>query len=139
MERQLFLDDERKPYDCTWQVVRSYDAFVADIEANGTPTAISFDHDLCFEHYPFNETNPVADKIPYEKYKEKTGYHAVQWLIATGRIKDVQHAIVHTMNPIGRTNMLTLLVRAGVRRIHCVKWQNGQAWLIPVKAYYKEA
>lgn len=59
----LFLDDIRLPIDClafikrskidtqiylndTWEIVRSYDEFVAWIERHGLPDFISFDHDL---------------------------------------------------------------------------------------------
>lgn len=56
--------------------VRNYYDFVAWIKIVGMPAFISFDHDLAFEHYPFSDPNPTVTEIPYDSYKEKTGYHA---------------------------------------------------------------
>jgi hypothetical protein len=120
---KLFLDDERKPYDSSWTVVKSYDAFVRHVEENGTPESVSFDHDLSFEHYPFGEQNP-GDKIPYDSYKEKTGYHAAKWLVDTGRMEAVAFGYVHTMNLVGRFNILRLLWAARVPHIRIVTWQG---------------
>src|SRR5260370_10100302 len=86
--RKLFLDDIRKPPDSTWDVVRSYDAFVAYIETNGVPDIISFDHDLAFEHYPLNDSNlgysQPPKEIPYDRYTEKTVYDCAKWLCENG-------------------------------------------------------
>jgi hypothetical protein len=110
--RKLFLDDVRNPPDSTWEVVRSYNAFVDYINTNGVPDLISFDHDLSFEHYPFGEVNPNT-KIPYETYKEKTGYDCAKWLIENKHLPT--HCVVHSMNPVGKENILFLL-RAAYKR-----------------------
>lgn len=110
--RKLFLDDIRKPPDQTWDVVRSYTQFVAYIEANGVPDVISFDHDLAFEHYPLTEENPDPQKIPYEKYAEKTGYDCAKWLIESGY--EVKRWMVHSMNVKGAENIRFVLSKAGM-------------------------
>lgn len=101
--KKLFLDDMRKAPDNTWDVVRSYDEFTQYIEKNGVPDIISFDHDLGLEHYPIFEENPSAMTIPYETYKEKTGYHCAQWLIQRGILPSKY--FVHSMNPVGKKNI----------------------------------
>jgi hypothetical protein len=118
MSYNLFLDDERKPRDVQWvklpliewTIVRNYDEFVDIITKKGLPTFISFDHDLAFEHYPFHEKNPTL-RIPYESYKEKTGYHCAYWLInfCLEKKLDLPRFAVHSMNPIGRENIEKLL------------------------------
>lgn len=110
--RKLFLDDVRKPPDATWDVVRSYEQFVAYIEANGVPEVISFDHDLADQHYLIDEENPDSGKIPYEKYAEKTGYDCAKWLVENGY--EVKRWMVHSMNPGGAANIRFALSKAGM-------------------------
>jgi hypothetical protein len=70
--RKLFVDDIRNPPTISgWEVVRSYDAFVAWIEMYGMPYQLSLDHDLAYEHYPLAEENPQTYDIPYDSDKEK--------------------------------------------------------------------
>jgi hypothetical protein len=116
MSYNLFLDDVRKPTYLGdlkhYEVARNYNEFVQIIKEKGLPNFISFDHDLGFEHYPLGEQNPTL-VIPYDTYKEKTGYHAAQWLIS--------HCIdnnlplpkwqCHSMNVVGRANIKQLLTR----------------------------
>lgn len=109
--KKLFLDDIRKPYDQTWDLVRSYDEFVAYIEKNGCPDVISFDHDLAEEHYPFNGEYPDPTQINYYAYRNKTGYHCAQWLIEKGIFPKL--AIVHSQNGVGAQNIHFIL------RKHC--------------------
>jgi len=110
--KKLFLDDVRKPYDPTWDVVRTYDAFVAYVNEHGCPDVVSFDHDLAFDHYPIGEqiseyrTLDEARKINYDAYEEKTGYHAAKWMIESGHIPAV--VIVHSMNIAGTENIVAL-------------------------------
>lgn len=110
--KKLFLDDLRKAPDSTWEVVRSYKAFVEYIEKNGVPDIISFDHDLSFEHYPFGEEYPTAD-IPYGKYVERTGYDCAKWLIDRGTLP--KKYFVHSMNPVGKQN-IEFIMSAAYRR-----------------------
>lgn len=105
--RKLFLDDRRKA-PLGWDVVRSYAEFVDYIEKLGVPDVISFDHDLAFEHYPFGEQNPT-DRINYETYSEKTGYHCARFLVE--RLEFPKTAIVHSLNYTGARNIAHLLGR----------------------------
>jgi hypothetical protein len=100
--RKLFLDDKRKAPDFTWDVVRNYEQFVAYIELHGAPDIISFDHDLGFEHYPFNEENP-GKEIPYDSYEEKTGYHCAKWLVENHLLP--KEYTIHSMNTVGAANI----------------------------------
>jgi NAD+-processing family protein with receiver domain len=110
--RKLFLDDTRKPPDFTWDVVRNYEEFVAYITLHGVPDIISFDHDLGFEHYPFNEESP-GKEIPYDSYNEKTGYHCAQWLVENHKLP--KQYLVHSMNMIGKAN-IEFVMDGGYRR-----------------------
>src|SRR5208282_4604549 len=107
--RKLFLDDIRKAPDFTWDTVRSYDQFVAYVKLHGVPDIISFDHDLAFEHCPLSEENPTME-IPYDKYKEKTGYDCAKWLIEQGLLP--KKYFVHSMNLVGRANIQFVLSAA---------------------------
>lgn len=105
--RKLFLDDQR-PAPLGWDLVKSFAEFTNYIETHGCPDVISFDHDLGFEHYPLAEQNP-GEKIPYDSYKEKTGYHCAKWLTAYGH--SPQKCIVHSMNVVGARNIAEHLLR----------------------------
>ena len=118
MSYNLFLDDIRDPNKFlqsirTWVIARDYNQFVNIIKERGMPSFISFDHDLSFEHYPFNDPRQDGKTIPYNDYTEKTGYHCALWLIehclnSGERLPEFQ---VHSMNPVGRDNIIQLLNR----------------------------
>jgi len=121
----LFLDDFRVPNTFlkdirTWTVVRNYKEFVKTIKERGLPDFISFDHDLGPEHYAIfdilealqqEEPLPKYDKIPYDKYEEKTGYHCALYLIeyCKGKKLPLPDYQVHSMNPVGAENIKKLL------------------------------
>jgi hypothetical protein len=100
--RKLFLDDVRKPYDHTWDVVRSHAAFVDFINEHGCPDVISFDHDLAEEHYEHGHTSGFQ-QFDYEAVKEPTGLESARWLITSGHLPSA--VIVHSFNPVGAQNI----------------------------------
>ncbi len=126
MNYYLFLDDVREPHQVTWvdiplfgwTIVRTYNEFVEIIRKQGLPKFVSFDHDLAFEHLPLSGGSlymgdPRAEtyKMPYDSFKEKTGYHAAQFLIDYCLDKNLSlpEFQVHSMNPVGKQNILLLL------------------------------
>jgi len=119
MSYNLFLDDRRSPGEVAsyahpkyageytnneWVVVKSYEEFVKAINQRGMPDIVSFDHDLADEHYAFAGTN-------YNDFKEKTGYHCMQFMIDrllekwTDRLPMV---LIHSHNPVGAENIESL-------------------------------
>jgi len=115
MSYNLFLDDFRLPNDVynyllqpiyisvDWEIVRSYDEFVKIIEERGVPVIISFDHDLADEHY--------LQRLEYDQYTEKTGYHCAKWLIyyCIDNKKELPATIlIHSMNFAGSQNIQSL-------------------------------
>jgi hypothetical protein len=93
----MFIDDERhtpENWRKSYVVLRSYDDVVAFVERNGCPEFISFDHDL----------GPG-----------KCGYDIALWLInkdidGEGKFFPENFSYtVHSMNPIGRDNIVGLL------------------------------
>ncbi len=114
----LFLDDERSVSDVTWitlplvpyAIVKNYSQFVAIIEKQGLPDFVSLDHDLAWEHYP-DENGILPEELPYDDYLEKTGYHCAQYLFnyCLENNLDLPRYSVHTLNPIGKTNITELL------------------------------
>jgi hypothetical protein len=107
----LYLDDVRTPTDDRWQIVRSYDEFVAHIKMNGLDNyeTISLDHDLGDtakdEYY-----NNVRDnyKIDYNNITEKTGLDCAKFLVAESMTKGIPlpAIYIHSANPIGSANMM---------------------------------
>lgn len=98
----LFLDDERNPQDVTWMqypdnvvwtVVRTFSEFVKAVQS--TPfDLISFDHDL----------------QDFSKGSEMTGYDCLKYLANNSiYISDyfLPQVVVHSMNPIGKVNILS--------------------------------
>lgn len=118
MMYKLFLDDFRKPSDAAnympqrtrfiyrdldWDIVRNYDQFVSTIERRGLPDLVSFDHDLADEHY-------APTGISYDDFKERTGYHCMQWMIEhilENKLPCPQ-VLVHSLNPVGGENIENL-------------------------------
>jgi len=111
--KKLFLDDCRNPPDSSWDVVRSYAAFVEYVEKNGVPDVISFDHDLGAEHYKEYSRIENArlegriESIQYHSFEEKTGYDCAKWLVERGTLP--QTVYVHSLNPVGRKNILFIM------------------------------
>jgi len=116
MSYHLLLDDIRNLEDVKsykllpnvesskWIVVRSYKEFVDIITLRGVPQFVSLDHDLADIHYGHGLNN---DAIPYDSYKEKTGYDCAKWLVGYCFAKKIKHPpyVVHSMNPIGKQNI----------------------------------
>ena len=111
----LFLDDERLPHNVTWAnlsesqhytIARNYNEFIDLITLRGIPRFVSYDHDLADSHYGHGLR---GDQIPYDSYKEKTGYDCAKWLVNECMIKGVKHPpyIVHSMNPVGKQNIIS--------------------------------
>lgn len=115
--KKLYLDDMRDPHEsfdlmkdvlyleCDWDIVRSYDEFVAYVEKNGVPDLVSFDHDLADEHY--HDVDRGIDP-KYGSYEEKTGYDAAKWLAEKcyHETRQLPRVLAHTMNPVGRKNII---------------------------------
>lgn len=116
MSYHLLLDDIRNLEDVKnykllpnvesskWIIVRSYKEFVDIITLRGVPQFVSLDHDLADIHYGHGLNN---DEIPYNSYKEKTGYDAAKWLVNYCMERGIKHPpyVVHSMNPIGKSNI----------------------------------
>ena len=108
MSYKLFLDDIRLPKDVKWMqmplgpwiIVRSHDEFVKHIVQHGLPSFVSFDHDLGLEHY-------IVGAPKYNEYKEKTGHDCAKWLVEYCMNNNLEFPEyqVHSMNPIGSTNI----------------------------------
>jgi hypothetical protein len=122
----LYLDDQRQPTDDKWQVVRSFDEFVAHISLNGLESyeTITLDHDLgdsSIQEY-YNNVLPNYS-LNYDNIKEKTGLECARWLIqyyydhhkeessrSTGDKKrdgvTFPKVYTHSANPIGSANIM---------------------------------
>lgn len=108
----LYLDDVRTPEaKDEWQVVRSYDEFIAHVILNGLESyeVISLDHDLgdsAMKEY-YNNVHPNY-ALNYDNIQEKTGYDCAKWLVAesmkTG--KPLPQIYTHSANPIGSANIM---------------------------------
>jgi hypothetical protein len=125
MSYNLFLDDVRVPQQVTWaaiplvewEIVRSYDEFVKKVEEKGLPNFVTFDHDLAQEHYPFfNAEKGNMPEIDYASYKERTGYDCARFLVAycLERGLRLPPFTCHSLNPVGRENIIAYLNNAKV-------------------------
>jgi hypothetical protein len=131
MSYNLFIDDERIPFSedpnvqnaysftkdnvyitMEWIVVKNYQEFVDVINSKGLPSFVSFDHDLgktAYEEW-FKNTR-ITGEIDYDNIKEETGMDCVRYLInyCLDKNCDFPHYRIHTMNPIGRENIGSLI------------------------------
>jgi hypothetical protein len=107
----LYLDDVRVPITDSWEVVRSYDEFVAHIKINGLENyeVISLDHDLgegaMVEYYTNVKPNYELD---YNRIPEKTGMDCARYLVAESMNTKIPlpTIYVHSANPIGAANII---------------------------------
>jgi hypothetical protein len=108
---RLYLDDVRTPKDTDWEVVRSYDEFVAHIRLHGLENyeLMSLDHDLgdtAMSEY-YNNVHPNYT-LDYSNIKEKTGMDCAKFLVAESMTKGIPlpAIYVHSANPIGSANIM---------------------------------
>jgi hypothetical protein len=108
---RLYLDDVRTPKDADWEVVRSYDEFVAHIRLHGLENyeLMSLDHDLgdtAMSEY-YNNVHPNYT-LDYSNIKEKTGMDCAKFLVAESMTKGIPlpAIYVHSANPIGSANIM---------------------------------
>jgi hypothetical protein len=108
---RLYLDDVRTPKDADWEVVRSYDEFVAHIRLHGLENyeLMSLDHDLgdtAMKEY-YNNVHPNYT-LDYSNIKEKTGMDCAKFLVAESMTKGIPlpAIYVHSANPIGSANIM---------------------------------
>lgn len=125
-DKRLFLDDMRQPssvnhylrddvYYLEWDVVRNYNDFKNWIDSNGIPLLVSFDHDLHREHIKWFFDNGGHDNPPDPqtvKFENPTGYECALYLIEYCRTNGLSlpDFKVHSKNPIGKENILKLLI-----------------------------
>ena len=119
MSYYLFLDDERFPAEVLWvhlprdrpfEIVRDYAQFVEFIETHGVPDFVSFDHDLCEEHYGAmlaerSYTYDDGDMVKTINYgSEPTGFDCATWLVEYCQRTGVDFPAyeVHSMNMAGK-------------------------------------
>lgn len=101
--KYLWLDDER-PVSKTFnggnaEIATTYEEaidIILDINDGKDDICINFDHDLA---------------------AEKTGYDLAKWLVEH---KITGYFDVHSMNPIGRFNIIQLLEHYGWKRIYFI-------------------
>jgi hypothetical protein len=123
----LFLDDIRTPHSAymhtsfrefllrDWKIVRSYKEFVDYITRNWNenksfPELIAFDHDLADDHY-YVKGDDWYIHSSEQMGIEETGYDCAKWLVDFCMNKDLKlpEFYCHSMNPVGKQNILTLL------------------------------
>lgn len=100
----LWLDDVREPWKhgaLGWEWAKTADEAIA-LLATGKVVKASLDHDLAFEHYPWNDKGPP--------YKEKNGYDVVCWM-EENNVWPPEGVTVHSMNPVGRDRMMKVIAR----------------------------
>lgn len=130
--RLLFLDDIRQPKDAwaytsnpiytrqDWSIVRNYTEFVVYIETNGLPDLISFDHDLAIEHYQTLLDEGLSKRAARKQAApmEKTGHDCARWLVEYCRERDLDlpKYLSHSMNPVGKENILNTLKDYEIQR-----------------------
>jgi hypothetical protein len=120
--QQCFLHDERKTLqqvsgipNSSWDIVRSYDDFVAYIENYGIPKVVSFDNDLD----PMSEVDIQSEMMKSGEYDnnrliQKTGCDCAEYL--ANKCKELQKPIpkyyVHSANTFARPKIRGILESA---------------------------
>lgn len=108
MSYNLFLDDYRDPKriswvqlpDVPWVCARDYDQFVQLVTHMGIPTLVSYDCDLCYEHYQAYFRYGPAYPLHYQEFKTKCGIHCLEFLLKLCKERGIKHPkyIMHSKN-----------------------------------------
>ena len=101
MSYNLFIDDERVPYNPSeWVVVRTSQEAIKYVEVHGMPQRLTLDHDL-------GMISALSDENDKTYIVEDTVMIFLKWLSRT--YWDGEAAIpeytVHSANPVGRNNI----------------------------------
>jgi len=105
----LFVDDNREPEQVRWTKLpenvawvkaHSYYEFVGVIGELGIPKFISYDCDLCDEHYAALFNLRERYLLHYKEFKTRCGIECVEYLLKLCKKKRVPHPpfIAHTKN-----------------------------------------
>lgn len=134
----IFLDDYRKPTDCTYMpnnmyysnsftVVKDFPCFKDLIEHckenNIAINSISFDHDLKEGHYGLKDYSNIL------KEEDFTGYHACKYFLEQFDIEELENIEIriHTMSSFGAENIKKLLEEYGLE--HKIRGITPYIWL----------
>lgn len=108
MSYHLFLDDKREVADVTWltlpnthwEIVRDNYEFTNIIAEKGVPTFISYDCDLCDEHYKAYFEFRENYILRYHEFRTKCGIHCLEYLLQVCKRVGTQHPeyALHTQN-----------------------------------------
>ena len=96
-----------------WVVVRNYEIFVDEIEKRGLPDAVSFDHDLHYEHikHYYKVTEPTG-VIEYSNLKYKTGKHCAEYFVQKCKEQQTENlpqVFIHSANRYGAVEIKKVL------------------------------
>jgi hypothetical protein len=125
MSYYLFLDDNRKPKDVTWVelplvewvIIRDYKAFREVLKTRGLPDLISYDCDLCDEHYEAYFKHKHEYPLHYKEFKTPCGIHCIEFVLECCKIlKNRPHPeyILHTMNHHAKPFMKSMIEKHNV-------------------------
>ena len=126
--RKLFLDDERQPWDDSWDHVKTpleFKKYITYLYAltNKLPDIISFDHDLHYEHFDI----PKNYSRMYENYKHETGWHCAKWLcdFCIDEGLEVPEISIHSANKIGADNIAKTIMNV------CLFYYEDERIIVP--------
>lgn len=114
----LFLDDVRHPGQIKWPddmpllevvVARDHLEFQSVVKGRGIPAVVSFDFDLCPEHYAeFRRLEGVSADY---RTKIPTGFDCAKWLksFCEKEKESFPQFFVHSLNPAGKREIFKLL------------------------------
>jgi hypothetical protein len=109
MSYYLFLDDSRTPQKVTWVtlpenvewvIVRNYQHFVEAIQKRGIPKFVTYDCDLCDEHYKAYFNLKESYVLNYPLFQVKCGIDCLEYLLKQCKKKGIKHPdyLLHTQN-----------------------------------------
>jgi ribA/ribD-fused uncharacterized protein len=119
MKYKLFLDDNRRVKDVTWVtlpngpwvVARSYEDFIFLVAQYGVPEFVTYDCDLCVEHYRAFFALGQHYVKKYVDFETKCGIDCVNFLLDYCHAKKENHPpfIIHTKNHYAAEHMFKLI------------------------------
>jgi hypothetical protein len=112
MKYKLFLDDMRIPGEVNWVelpkgiwiIARSLEDFISCIENLGLPEFVSYDCDLCAEHYQTLFKFKEKYTLNYKDFYTPCGINCAEYLLNYCKKNNCQHPpfIAHTLNIYGK-------------------------------------
>lgn len=111
----LFLDDMKGRHRQFKEWFPSQDVDYVFTYADCIKMLERTEYDSVFLDHDLSEQDILCDP---QTAKGKTGSDVAEWIVANKQPQQIPMIVVHSLNPVGATNMVNILSSAGFEAVH---------------------